>query len=122
MKRAALLLLAAVAMIMARERAEKQPGVAFSSFQRQQGCRGGIVVVGGAGSDSDWSLHYYDAERDAITGSLNRSEVEEMLPGVRVTRMPGIGSGGEGLSLHLGDGVVMSTPAGICGLEGLKLR
>lgn len=98
------------------------PGGVATAFVRQAGCRGGVAAVTGVGDQSDWRLMYYDAERDAITEVVTRSDLQAKLPGVNPVASPAFGSGPEGLGLYVGGDKSLLLPAGQCGLSGLQAR
>ncbi len=108
---------------LAREKLGLQAADGMStSFQRQHGCPGGVVVAGTNGAGMEWRVMYYDAARDAITQVLTRSDFEAKLPDARLFTVPGFGSGEQGSSLYLGGNLSLTSPAGVCGLDGLQPR
>jgi hypothetical protein len=105
---------------LAREAVDSRS--AWFSFQRQPGCRGGLVLVGDTGGSGAGTLLYYDANQDAITDRLSRSDLQAKLPGVSVPDTLGLGTNEKGLAIYLSGGTFATIPAGTCGLSGWQLE
>lgn len=119
------------AISLARERQEWSKGSEgrYFTFQRLADCRGGVVFTTESGSRGDWTLLYYDAERDAISESVTAEEVRARLrerpdlSDIREWDGGGIGTGPIGIEVTVGAlpdhrHVVYRIPAGSCGLGG----
>ncbi|MDB4896681.1 MAG: hypothetical protein JWN15_2943 [Firmicutes bacterium] len=98
-----------------------QRGGWFSSFQRLEGCRGGVLMTGGLDPGATWALIYYDASRDALTDTLPAADVQARLPGVPVGNTHAFGATDDGRELFVDSTYVVTIPAGTCGLTGWQV-
>jgi hypothetical protein len=106
---------------LAQEKLGAHQGGTFSSFRRHTGCRGGIVVTGTLGAGADWSVMYYDADRDAIVAMVTRSELQANRPDDDFMGTPGFGSDTVGSRLYLGGDSFFTIPAGTCSFSGWQI-